>query len=91
MKYNVLYCNTENYNIKELDDVKAPRLTLIINALENCGIFRPKLYEFYGKMSQAIHGQPWNGPSLRVRSDLLEETEYCFIKKLAEATSLTVD
>jgi len=74
-----------------VDEKKSPNLALIIRASSMCRMDRSKLYDFYGKLSGDIHGQPWNGPSLILIRNLYEETEYCFIKMIGEATSLIVE
>jgi hypothetical protein len=85
----MLNFNVENLN-PIIDGEKTSQLTVILGALKNCGMNRSSLYNFYGKMSNSIHGQPWNGPSLKVSKDLSTD-ELCFITALAEAKNIEVE
>lgn len=49
-----------------------------------------QLYDFYGDLSDEIHGGPWSGPFLKVSSSL-NASQLLFIKTLADAVTFKID
>ena len=48
------------------------------------------LYAIYGQLSEAIHGQPWVGPAVRVNSSLDPKTR-TFIENIAKDLGIKIE
>jgi hypothetical protein len=63
---------------------------LLKDSVISCNFDPTKLYDFYGTLSDKVHGQPWDGPDVRIVAGLSTEQQ-CLIKKLAESLRFSVN
>ena len=63
--------------------------TRLLNQAKKCGV--TDMYDLYAKLSTSIHGDPWDGPSVRVYKSLLESSDACMIDFIAEDSGLQIE
>jgi len=91
--------STMTFNVKSVIELlernkgKLPKEAIfcmrLLNQAEKCGV--KNLYDLYAKLSTSIHGDPWDGPSVRVYKSLLDSSDICMIDFIAEDSGLKTE
>ena len=91
-----LASSSQKFNATYVIDIMAklkhnlPKDGVCIKLLNAAAACNADLRSFYSTLSLEIHGAPWNGPSLKVYSNEMKQSEQCIVYFIAESMMLKI-